>query len=83
MVLKVEGHVDREGGALLERECESRLTGGAAIALDLTAVRFVDRSGTAALANLARAGVEIRCSGVVACVLESEGIPIVSVTSGG
>lgn len=82
-VLKLEGHVDREGGALLERECASWIAAGAAIALDLSSVRFVDRSGTAALGRLGRAGVEIRCrSGVVASVLESEGIEIVDTTSG-
>lgn len=83
IVLKLEGHVDREGGALLERECESWISGGATVALDLTAVRFVDRAGTAALGRLGRAGVEIRCrAGVVASVLECEGIAVVDVPSG-
>lgn len=81
IVMRLEGHVDREGGALLERECGSWLVAGAAVILDMTAIRFVDRAGIAALGRLARAGVEIRCSGVVACVLESEDVPIVSVTS--
>lgn len=82
IVLRLEGHVDAEGGALLERECASWISGGAAIVLDLTAVRFVDRAGTAALGRLGRAGVEIRCrAGVVASVLESEGIDIVEVRS--
>lgn len=83
IVLKLEGHVDGEGGALLERECASWIAGGAAIALDLTAVRFVNRAGTAALGRLVRAGVEIRCrAGVVASVLQGEGIEVVEVSSG-
>jgi anti-anti-sigma regulatory factor len=83
IVLKLEGNVDREGGALLERECASWISGGAAIALDLSAVRFVDRAGTAALGRLRRAGVEIRCGcGVVASVLECEGIDVVNGPSG-
>ena len=82
IVLKLEGHVDGEGGALLERECEAWLAAEAVIALDLTAVRFVNRAGTAALGRLARAGVEIRCgAGVVASVLECEGIAVVDVSS--
>ena len=84
IVLRLEGHVDGEGGALLERECASWLAGGDAIALDLSAVRFVNRAGTAVLGRLARAGVEIRCgAGVVASVLESEGIAVLDVSSGG
>jgi anti-anti-sigma regulatory factor len=83
IVLKLEGHVDREGGALVERECWCRIAGGAAVAVDMTAVRFVDRAGTAAIGRLGRAGVEIRCrAGVVASVLESEGIEVAYVESG-
>lgn len=82
IVLKLEGHIDGEGGALLERECASWIAAGAAIALDLSAVRFVDRAGTASLGRLGRAGVEIRCGcGVVASVLECEGIAVVDVTA--
>ena len=81
IVLKLEGHIDGEGGALLEREVERFVSADAAVALDLTAVRFVNPAGTAALGRLGHAGVEIRCrAGVVASVLESEGIAIVFVS---
>ncbi|HEV8201883.1 MAG TPA: STAS domain-containing protein [Candidatus Polarisedimenticolia bacterium] len=83
IVLKLEGHVDGEAGALLEQECASWLAGGTPVAVDLAAVRFVNRAGTAALVRLERAGVEIRCrAGVVASVLECEGIGIVSEPAG-
>lgn len=80
IVLKLEGHVDGEGAALLEREA-APFVSDAAVALDLTAVRFVNRAGIVVLGRLGRAGAEIRCrAGVVASVLESEGIAIVFVS---
>jgi anti-anti-sigma regulatory factor len=83
IVLRLEGHVDAEGGALVERECAAFLSGGGAVALDMTAVRFVSHAGCAALGRLARVGVEIRCrAGVVASVLQSDGIRVVEVSSG-
>ena len=81
LVLKLEGNVEGEGSGLLEREWAA-LAGGNAIVVDMTAVRFVDRAGTEALRRLERAGVEIRCRpGVVASVLQSEGIDVVEIPS--
>ena len=84
VTLRLEGRLEGDAAALLERECASRLGHGAAICIDMTAVRFVDRMGTEALRSIGRAGVEIRCRpGVVASVLENEGIGITMAPSGG
>ena len=76
--LKLEGSVVAEWAAsLLERECSGLLRYRIAVTLDLTSVNFIDRAGVEALQRLSREGVEIRCrSGLVASVLEGEGIPI-------
>ena len=75
--LVLEGKVAAEWAALLERECSDLLGSGLAVSLDLAGVTFVDRAGVRTLAQLSRAGVEIRCRrGPVASVLEGEGIPV-------
>ena len=84
ITLHLEGNLDRDSVGLLERECAALCEGSAAICVDMTAVRFVDRSGTEALRRIGGAGVEIRCRpGVVASVLENEGIGITLAPSEG
>lgn len=84
ITLRLEGNLDGDSVGLLEREFESLLAGRAAICVDMTAIRFVDRLGTEALRRIGGAGVEIRCRpGVVASVLENEGIGITLAPSNG
>lgn len=78
--LSLEGSVVGQWATLLEQECSRLLQDFAAVSLDLTRVGIVDLAGVEALERLGRAGVEIRCrAGVVASVLEGEGIHITRV----
>ena len=81
--LKLEGRVVAGWAPLLEREC-LRLRGSwSAVVLDLAGVTFVDRLGVETLQRLSRAGIEIRCpGGLVASVLEGEGIPLTADSQG-
>jgi anti-anti-sigma regulatory factor len=75
--LKLEGSIASQWAALLERECSDLFRSCSAVRLDLAGVAFVDRAGVEALERLSRAGAEISCrSGVVASVLEGEGIRV-------
>ncbi|HEV8335870.1 MAG TPA: hypothetical protein VGR67_05595 [Candidatus Polarisedimenticolia bacterium] len=75
--LKLEGRVVAGWAPLLERECFRLLGSWDAVCLDLAGVTFVDRLGVETLQRLGRAGIEIRCPrGMVASVLEGEGIPL-------
>ena len=76
-MLRLEGRLVDEWAVLLERECTGLLRAYDTVSLDLTGVRFVDRTGVEALERLTRAGVEVRsCPGTVAGVLEGEGIQV-------
>ncbi|HET6371781.1 MAG TPA: hypothetical protein VFG76_00595 [Candidatus Polarisedimenticolia bacterium] len=82
ITLSMEGNLDAEFVSLLEHQCASLLVGRKKIRIELRAVLFVDRAGIEALARLGRSGVEICCRpGVVASVLESEGIGVTLVSS--
>jgi len=75
--LRIEGCVVDEWIALLELECSDFLLSGYAVSVDLNDVVLVDHAGVEALRALDRAGVEIRCrAGVVASVLEAEGVRV-------
>jgi len=81
--LRLEGSVAAEWAALLEYECLGLLRIGQAVRLDLAGVGFVDRAGVETLGRLGRAGVDIRCRpGVVASVLEAEGVRVALDTDG-
>ncbi|MGH9870412.1 MAG: hypothetical protein ACREAA_19940 [Candidatus Polarisedimenticolia bacterium] len=81
--LKIEGTVTGEWAALMERECQNLLHSCDAVGLDLREVTFVDRAGLETLERLSRAGVEICCRfGVVASVLEAEGVRVTRVSNG-
>ena len=82
VTLKLEGNVDTRCVDLLERECAPLLAAAASLTIDMTAVWYVDQAGTEVLRRLHRAGAQIRCrSGVIASVLESEGLKITLVSS--
>lgn len=75
VVLVLQGHIAAEWGELLELECLDSLRSGLRVALDLSDVSFIGRSGLATLGRLGRLGVEFRrCSPLIADTLEQEGI---------
>lgn len=84
ITLRLEGNLDGDSVDLLERECAALIDRGTVLCIDMTAVRFVDRLGTDALRRIGEVGAEIRCRpGVVASVLENEGIGITLAPSNG
>jgi ABC-type transporter Mla MlaB component len=77
VTMRLEGRLDAEWAALLERECLELHRAGCAVTLDMTGVGLVDRAGIESLARLSREGVAIRCRpGLIASVLEGELIPV-------
>jgi anti-anti-sigma regulatory factor len=81
--LRLEGSVAAEWAALLEHECLDLLRICGVVRLDLAGVGFVDRAGVETLGRLGRSGVDIRCRpGVVASVLEAEGVRVALETDG-
>jgi anti-anti-sigma regulatory factor len=77
VVLILQGHIVLEWIDLLESECREFSRRGLPLALDLSGVDFIGRSGLEALARLSRAGVGIiGCSPLVADTLEQEGIEV-------
>jgi anti-anti-sigma regulatory factor len=69
------GHIVAEWADLLERECFELSRSGHTVALDLSGVVYIGRSGFEALSRLSRAGVGIiGCSPLIADILEHEGI---------
>jgi anti-anti-sigma regulatory factor len=77
VVLILQGHIVLEWIDLLERECREWSQRGLPVALDLSGVDFIGRSGLEALARLSRTGVGIiGCSPLVADTLEHEGIEV-------
>jgi hypothetical protein len=82
--LRLEGSVGAGWGALLECECSGLIRDGVAVSLDLAGVHLVDLSAVETLRRLARDGVEIHCRcGIVADVLEAEGVRITLMPGGG
>lgn len=77
VVLILQGHIVAEWADLLERECVELSRSGLRVALDLSGVVFIGRSGFEALGRLSRAGVGIiGCSPLIADTLEQEGIDV-------
>jgi len=77
VVLILQGHIVAEWADLLERECLELSRSGLRVALDLSGVVFISRSGVEVLGRLARAGVGIvACSPLVADMLEQEGLDV-------
>src|SRR5262245_59862645 len=73
--LILEGHLAAECADLLERECLAASRAGTRMALDLSRVVFIGRSGFQALVRLSRAGIAIvACTPLIADALEHEGI---------
>jgi len=73
--LVLEGRLVAEWVELLEYECLSLIVSGLGVALDLSGVVFIGRSGVAALGRLDKVGVQITgCSPLIAAMLEQEGI---------
>jgi anti-anti-sigma regulatory factor len=73
--LKVQGYVVAEWADQLEHECAELSRSGVSVALDLSGVVFIGRSGFTALSRLSRAGVRvIACSPLIGYMLEEEGI---------
>jgi anti-anti-sigma regulatory factor len=73
--LNVQGYVVAEWADLLEHECAELIRSGLNVALDLSGVVFIGRSGFAALSRLSRSGVRvIACSPLIGYMLEEEGI---------
>src|SRR5262245_61698641 len=74
-LLDLQGRIAGEWIDLLEGECTDAIRSGLRVALDLTGVTFIGRSGLEALRRLRAAGVEIgACSPLLADTLEQEGI---------
>jgi len=57
--LRVEGRIVSEWVAVLERECQLAFEGKRRVALDLSAVTFIDRRGVAALKRLSADALEL------------------------
>jgi len=75
VTLLLQGRIVSDWVVVLERECEEAHRSGLRVALDFSDVKFIDRSGFAALSRLASAGVAIvGHSPLVAAMLEQEGI---------
>jgi anti-anti-sigma regulatory factor len=75
VILLLQGHILLESADLLERECDELSRSGHRVALDLSRVVFIGRTGFEALTRLSRAGVQIfGCPPLIAELLEHEGI---------
>lgn len=78
VLLILQGHIVAEWADALELECLELSRCAPSIALDLSGVSVIGRSGIEALGRLARAGIEIlACSPLIADMLEQEGIAVV------
>jgi len=77
VALMLQGHIVAEGAEVLERECLELRRSGLRVALDLSGVIFIGRSGLEAIGRLAQAGVDIMaCPPLIADMLEQEGIEV-------
>jgi anti-anti-sigma regulatory factor len=77
VTLILQGHIAAESTDLLEQECLAASRAGARVALDLSGVAFIGRSGFQALMRLSRAGIAIvACTPLIAGTLEQEGIAL-------
>jgi anti-anti-sigma regulatory factor len=77
VVLILQGLIVAEWADLLEGECLELRQSGLHVALDLSRVTFIGRSGLEVLCRLAHSGVRIKgCSPLVADMLEQEGLKV-------
>jgi len=77
VVLILQGRIAAEWAGVLERECQELSRSDLLVALDLSGVVFIGRSGLEVLGRLSRTGVEIMgCSPLIADMLEQEGIEV-------
>ena len=77
VTLIIQGHVVAECADLLEQECWAASRAGARVALDLSGVVFIGRSGFQALMRLSRAGIAVvACTPLIADALAQEGIAV-------
>ena len=75
VTLIIEGHLAAECADLLEQECLAASRAGTRVALDLSGVVFIGRSGFQTLLRLSEAGIAIvACTPLIADALEHEGI---------
>ena len=71
-ILRLEGRVIGPWVDALRQSCEPALAGGARLALDLSEVSFVDRTGVELLRSLKKRQVALlNCSGFVAELLKA------------
>lgn len=72
-VLKLEGKLLEPWIGELQQACRKTLAPKTAVTLDLTGLSFVDASGTIALRDLRRRGVELKgCTPLVAELLKGD-----------
>ena len=77
VILVLQGRIVAEWADLLERECAKLIGSKLRVALDLSEVVFIGRSGLEALGRLSRAGARvIGCTPLIAAMLEQEGIAV-------
>jgi anti-anti-sigma regulatory factor len=73
--LILQGRIVAAWADLLERECRQLIASGCHVALDLSEVFYIGRSGCEALSRLGKAGARIfGCSPLIAATLEQAGI---------
>ena len=77
VTLVLQGRIVAEWTDLLERECAKLRRSKLRVALDLSEVVFIGRSGLEALRRLDRAGARvIGCTPLIAAMLGQEGIAV-------
>ena len=77
VILILQGRIVAEWAEVLESECLDLIRSGIRVALDLSGVVFIARSGVHVLGRLGRIGVGIKgCSPLIADMLEQEGIAV-------
>jgi len=75
VLLALQGRISAEWSGVLERECAKLSASGFRVAIDMSGVVFISRSGVEALGRLDQSGVAITgCSTLVADMLREEGI---------
>ena len=75
MTLALQGSIAAEWADLLERQCLAASRAGTRLALDLSGVVYISRSGFEVLMRLSRAGIVIvGCPPLLADPFEQEGI---------
>ena len=77
VVLRLAGRLEGRWPAFLEREGLVVLRAFDPVAIDLSGISVVDRSGVEALHRLQLAGASIEgCSDLIASILESDGVSV-------